>query len=119
MLNDFFRINLPYGIARKEDGTWMAFNREYMPLGYNNEMYKNIPNVLYTDLPIYTKYKIRKGQLDFLENESTQYNEKGEAVKYFLYDDGTNPMNQSTEKKALWDDYFEKLKKLSKLKRDS
>ncbi|MCB0476726.1 MAG: hypothetical protein KDC84_01085 [Crocinitomicaceae bacterium] len=117
MLSDFFRINLPYGITRKEDGSWMAFNREYMPLGYNNTMYKNIPNVLYTDLPIYTQYKIKKGQLDFLESDGTQYNDKGEAIKYFLYDDETNPANQTLDKKELWDLYFEKLKRLSKLKK--
>jgi hypothetical protein len=34
-LTDFFRKNLPYGIARNENGEWMAFNREYLPLGFN------------------------------------------------------------------------------------
>lgn len=35
MLNDFFRINLPYGIAQNNKGEWMAFNREYRPIGFN------------------------------------------------------------------------------------
>jgi len=36
MLGNFFRINMPYGIIRNENGEWMAFNREYMPLGFND-----------------------------------------------------------------------------------
>ena len=34
-LTDFFRINLPYGIVRDSKGRWSAFNREYLPLGWN------------------------------------------------------------------------------------
>ncbi len=36
MLSDFFRINLPYGISRTDDNEWFAFNREYLPLGWND-----------------------------------------------------------------------------------
>ena len=32
-LSNFFKINLPYGIKRNENGQWTAFNREYKPLG--------------------------------------------------------------------------------------
>ena len=37
----------------------------------------------------------------------------------FLYNDGSNPTNQNKkeEEKTAWDSYFEKLKKLSNLKR--
>jgi hypothetical protein len=35
MLTDFFRINLPYGMQKNEKGEWMFFNREYVPLGWN------------------------------------------------------------------------------------
>lgn len=34
MLENFFRINLPYGMIRNDKNEWMCFNREYMPLGY-------------------------------------------------------------------------------------
>lgn len=30
MLNNFFRINLPYGIAKNDNDEWMTFNCEYM-----------------------------------------------------------------------------------------
>lgn len=30
-LDDFFRINMPYGMQRNGDGEWFVFNREYKP----------------------------------------------------------------------------------------
>lgn len=119
MLNNFFRINLPYGIAKNENDEWMAFNREYMPLGYNDCDHKS--HVAgYTDIPVYTKYE-RLTDKFLIElaggSGGVQRNEKGEINRVFFYDDGTNPVNQSKDKKELWENYFEKLKKLSKLKR--
>lgn len=119
-LTDFFRINFPYGIAKNENDEWMAFNREYLPLGYNNYDDKQIPGRAYLDLPIYTKYKnVSEASLESLGSfdSAVHRNDKGEIVKVFFYNDGTNPVNQSTEKKHLWDDYFDKLKKLSKFRR--
>ena len=34
-LFDFFRVNLPYGLKKNSKKEWIAFNREYMPLGWN------------------------------------------------------------------------------------
>lgn len=36
MLADFFRINMPYGMKQNKEGKWIIFNREYMPLGWND-----------------------------------------------------------------------------------
>jgi hypothetical protein len=121
MLNDFFRINLPYGIAKNKDGEWMAFNREYMPLGFNNQILKGNPGESYLDLPIYTKYKrvSEKFLIKIAYSENgIQRNDKGEIIRVFLYNDKTNPCNQSTDKNELWSSYFEKLKNLSKLTKD-
>lgn len=120
MLTDFFRINLPYGIAKNDKNEWMAFNREYQPLGYNNLEDKGSPGISYQDLPIYTKFKgISDRLLVELADSSSAINrnEEGEIIKIFLYSDGTNPMNQARDKKELWTKYFDKLKKLSKLQR--
>jgi len=35
-LTDFFRINLPCGIKKSSSGEWFAFNRKYVPLGWNS-----------------------------------------------------------------------------------
>ena len=118
MLCDFFRINLPYGIAKNKDGFWMAFNREYMPLGYNDTLFKKGPGTSYNDLPVYTSYKKVTEQflLDLADDESHIHrDDDGKIVKLFLYSDSTNPMNQPKESFKIWDSYFDKLKKLAKL----
>jgi hypothetical protein len=118
MLNDFFRINLPYGIAKNKDKQWIAFNREYLPLGFNNQSLKGNPENSYLTLPVYTKYKniTEKMLLEIAEDESKiERNEKNEIVKIFLYNDKTNPVNHTRDKKELWEKYFNKLKRLSKL----
>lgn len=118
MLSDFFRINLPYGIAKNSNGEWMAFNREYMPIGFNTNVLKRKPESDYSDLPVYTKYReITKDLLlQISDNETDLHKDKeGNVVKLFLYNDNTNPMNQAQDKIELWDKYFEKLKKLAKL----
>lgn len=121
MLSNFFRINMPYGIAQNEDGEWMAFNREYMPLGYNSLKYKQTPGKNYFDQPIYTKYKrlTEKFLIELVDEPGqVQRHPDGRIRFVFLYNDGTNPTNQSKDNPELWKRYFEKLKKLSKLEKD-
>lgn len=120
MLNDFFRINLPYGIAQNNKGEWMAFNREYRPIGFNELSLKGIPGYDYQDIGLYTKYK--KSKKKTLEKLAilcpTVYrNDIGEIEKIFLYNDGTNPINTTSKKlrDELWNEYFEKIKILSEL----
>lgn len=119
MLSDFFRINCPYGIARNENGEWMAFNREYLPLGYNDINLKGSPGKSYLDLPVYTKYQAvsKKLLLELADDDSSIHrDENGNVTTVFLYDDGTNPMNLLDKKKDLWKKYFHKLEKLAELK---
>ncbi|MFZ4414188.1 MAG: hypothetical protein ACOYOV_13985 [Bacteroidales bacterium] len=121
MLGDFFRINLPYGIARNENGEWMAFNREYLPLGFIDQSLKGMPGKSYLDLPVYTYYKnvTEKLLLQLADDDtSLQRNDSNEIVKVFFYSDGTNPRNHIKDNDILWNKYFAKLKILSKLKRN-
>ncbi len=118
MLDNFFRINMPYGIAKNGKGEWMAFNREYLPLGYHDQELKGSPGISYLELPVYTNYKrvTEKLLLELAGNENAlQRDENGDITKVFLYNDGTNPVNQTAHKKNLWDQYFKKLQRLSKL----
>ena len=118
MLSDFFRINLPYGIAKNEKDEWMAFNREYLPLGFNTTESKGLPGNDYLDLPIYTRYKAVSEKLlsELADSEdSIDRNESGEIIRIFLYKDATNPMNFTPQKQELWDRYFKKVARLSKL----
>lgn len=112
-LTDFFRINLPYGMKKNQNNEWYFFNREYLPLGWNDKS-SNIKNDDFSDLPIHTSYKglTEKFLISISYNgeESVRRNEKGEIYQLWFYNDKTNP--QSTEK--YWPEYFEKIKQLSK-----
>ena len=121
MLGDFFRINLPYGIARNDNGEWMAFNREYLPLGFIDQNIKGMPGKSYMEYPVYAAYKkITNKILISLANkeEDIQRNDNGEIIRVFLYSDGSNPVNifGKSRDEELWIKYFNKLKILSKLK---
>lgn len=123
MLTNFFRINLPYGIAKNENDEWMAFNREYMPLGFNNLDFKEHVGSSYMDKPIYTKFNgltdVFLTEIAFHPEKGIIRDEKGKIKTIFLYNDGSNPTNQNNKKEEeiAWDSYLKKLKKLSKLKR--
>ena len=122
MLSDFFRINLPYGISRNDQDEWMAFNREYMPLGFSTTNYPKEHNAdnPFPNLPVHVKYKgLTEKVLTELATKADgaiKRDEDGKISKIWLYDDGTNPVNQSRDNKQLWDSYFDKLKVLAKLK---
>lgn len=108
---------MPYGMTRNEQGEWMFFNREYMPLGWNTTTPDTSIDTLkrpFDNLPIYTKYKGlgEKSLLNLGHNveESVRRNDAGEIVKVFFYNDRTNPMNDA----QYWPDYIQKIKALSK-----
>lgn len=112
-LTDFFRINLPYGIQKNEEGYWSVFNREYKPLGYN----ESSSLVDFNKLPVHTKYKgLTSLQITKLikNREHIHLNESGEVWRFFLYEDKTNPQSSP----AYWDEYFTKIKWLSKFEVD-
>ena len=121
MLSDFFRINLPYGISRTKDDEWFAFNREYLPLGWNDWDKKATFHLeeKNENMSIYTKYKgltekLLKELVDSIESD-IKYDENGKIQTIYLYKDGSNPMNQDSMNNKYWKIYFDKLKKLSKL----
>lgn len=105
-LTDFFRINLPYGIRKNAKGEWMAFNREYMPLGWNKNKQSIYDDNSYSEVPVYTKYKnISDSQLIRISDSPNEINrnEKGEITIVFFYNDRTNPQSFPEH----WDSYTE------------
>lgn len=120
MLTDFFRINMPYGLQKNKDGEWMAFNREYMPLGFNTKDYwvptSEGEDPRYGDLPIFTKFpkftdEIMKGIIgdeDFIHRD-----EKGNIKTVFFYDDSTNPVNRKENLAEHYSKYWTKLQRLA------
>jgi len=96
----------------------MAFNREYLPLGYNDQNSWQQENNGYSDVPVHTNYgKISNALLQELADEATDIskNEEGDIIKIWLYSDGTNPSNSGSNSVKYWNKYFDKLRKLSML----
>lgn len=122
MLPNFFSINLPYGLAKNDKGEWIAFNREYMPLGFSDSKYKTEghPNKGFkSDYPVYCKYKgLTERVLKILSENageySLRYDEKEDINMIFLYNGTTNPLNHDNSKHN-WQNYWTKLTMLSKL----
>jgi hypothetical protein len=116
-LSDFFRINLPYGLKKNSKGEWFAFNREYLPLGWNSYNLHNRQSIYgdnaYAEYPVYTKYEglTEKAILRIITiPKNIQRNKAGEIEIIFFYDDGTNPQSNP----EYWDDYFKIIKAFSK-----
>ena len=114
-LFDFFRVNLPYGLKKNSKKEWIAFNREYMPLGWNTtSKQENIySESSYSELPVYTTYRALtdKKIASIIDEKQIRRNEDGTIHMFFLYNDSINPVDTP----AYWDLYFQKIKVLSKL----
>jgi hypothetical protein len=115
MLTDFFRINMPYGMRKNNEGQWMCFNREYLPLGWNTSVANqhSIYGDFFANLPVSTKYKgLTDSKLQQLAwgEDGLEKDDEGKITMVFFYNDRTNPMNDS----KYWNAYFDKLKFLSK-----
>lgn len=110
-LDNFFKINFPYGIKSNSKGEWTAFNREHKPLGYTNSS-EEVPEKDF----VYCKYKnLTETILQKLgDTNGAVEKEKNKIVKVFFYNDATNPSNFTS--KELYRKYFEKLEILAKLK---
>ena len=111
MLNNFFRINMPYGIRRGPEGSWSAFNRDKMPLGWNHYLHGNEPSSLYTEYPIYVKYRFRPEAFVKKYDLYFKRDEENNISIIFFYNDGNIPCNNSS--KLYWDRYFDIIKDLS------
>ncbi|MFO7657475.1 MAG: hypothetical protein R6W78_10435 [Bacteroidales bacterium] len=121
---DFFRINMPYGVIKTPKG-WTTFNREYQPLGRLERGLKQ-PHFLYSDDEVFSDYRIEyKGLTEKIilsivdDKHSFKRDKTGVITEFFFYNDATNPENQSTAEKRdfYYERYFEKIKRLGKLKR--
>ncbi len=113
-LSNFFKINLPCGIKRNDSGHWVAFNREYKPLGQKNS-FKHIPGADFS----YTNYGRRSDRLlmELADGKtSVDMDENNVITKVFFYDDATNPSNHVEYEARLWDKCFEMLSILSNQK---
>lgn len=121
MLSDFFRVNLPYGLMKNKNNNWMAFNREYKPIGFNvkTEITSIIDNeennhFFYSCYPLLFDSFIM--ELVDYDEDSIKRDRFGNIERFWLYNDQTNPMNQQEQDNEHWKIYWTKLELLAKLR---
>ncbi|MBB5645749.1 hypothetical protein [Pedobacter cryoconitis] len=105
MIYDFLNINLPYGIQKVGKDEWVIFNRKYLPLGSNN-MAHNTEEWVGLSYNGLTDEFLNKIAVTILKDEN------GIAVKAFFYNEDSHPQQSNQH----YNDYFDKLKLLGKLK---
>jgi len=112
MLNNFFRINMPYVIKGNNKEGWLTLNREYKPLGFNNATQQ----VNYSDYPIRSKFKFTRQLIEKLKSlgAKTQIVKFSNDINIFLYNDGTNPSDSKDS--LLSKNYFDMIELLMRLK---
>jgi hypothetical protein len=115
----FYLFNVPYGLKRNSKNQWIAFNREYLPLGWNSDedVTKTVGhNDIYCDMPLYTSYpnltetllkKIAWGE------DGIKRDENGNIKMVFLYGGGHHPRLGIPQQ----ENYFQRILLLSELRK--
>ena len=119
MLNNYFNINLPYGISKNDKDEWMSFNRTFLPIGFNSNDLNFSPGENYLKDVIYTKYIGLTEEVlkELAYNEySIQRDNTGLIVEILFYNDDPDIMNR-IDRTEFFNKYFEKINKLSNLKK--
>ena len=98
---EFRRICLPYVLQEQKDGSYIALNRNYKPIGFRIEKW-----VDYAAYPI--SFRFKGLSPDMIEKLSVNRPFNGDI---YLYDDGCVP----TRRKKYMTVYLEKLAMLMKL----
>lgn len=116
-LTNFFRINMPYGMRQLAAGKWHCFNREYAPIGWNDNTRDSDLKELISSLPIETAYKglTEDHILQIVKDAKAIHKDsEGNITEVFFYDDSINPqVNQEN-----WDRYTKILSELTKFEVD-
>lgn len=97
---------MPYGMEKNENNEWFVFNREYLPLGCNEQARRSEEPCR----PIYTAYKgLTDDKLIEIVRDNTVILKNDRLHKVFFYRDGTNPTRNNKNRR----DYEQILEELS------
>ena len=85
----------------------VLFNREYVPIGWNDVQHKQdlTSSESFSDIPIKTRYKNATEALlrKLIDNEANVvYGSDGKINRIYFYDDGTNPINFAKYWNPIW-----------------
>lgn len=99
--SEFRQLFLIYCLDRLEDGSYVALNRRYKPVGFSTTDW-----VTYEDFPVRFKFKRALS-----ERQIASLSHKGDtsAQRIYLYGDACKP----TDSDANWEAYSARLKRLS------
>jgi len=101
-MTTFLKRYLPYCIDKQADGSYIALNRRYKPIGFNLANFIN-----YSQYPVGFHLKIRP-QIA----EKISVHGDSNTNRIYLYNDGTNP----TCSPKMFREYIERLSILAKVK---
>ena len=102
-LERFVTVCLPYCLDRQPDGTYVALNREYKPIGFcTREVIK------YEDYPVC----LRLMGIGPVKAAELSYKGKPDTERIYLYNDGCDPRKGP----EYWKKYADRLKKIAKLR---
>lgn len=115
-LDNFGRINLPYGMMRNDKDEWMIFNRDYKALGCRDRSAK----LDYENPAMWVKYenltekKLLSFHHPFIDRGGPTYDSEGKITQVYFYTEGDCPFTDKNQYKR----YFKVLEELSRLKVD-
>jgi len=98
---DFRHTFMIYCLQKLEDGSYVALNRSYKPVGMTSSEW-----VKYEDLPV--RFKFKRG-LSARQIEALSYKGDPAAERIYFYNDGCVP----TASDANWTAYSNRLKRIA------
>lgn len=101
--SEFRQLFLIYCLDLQPDGSYVALNRRYKPVGFNNGP---MDFVKYEDFPVRFKFK---RALSASQIAAISYKGDTSAERIYLYNDGCVP----TDSDANWTAYAARLKRLA------
>lgn len=102
-MDTIFRIHMPYCLDLQPDGSYVALNRNYKPLGFGTKDW-----VRYEEFPVLHNLK----GLGPAIATKISCHASPDLTRIYLYDDGCNPANGNASD---WNDYMRRLEYLSRL----
>jgi hypothetical protein len=117
MEDNFFFINMPYGMERDDKGQWFVFNRLRLPLGWNAEHPDMDPVHGYYGVPVYAAYEgLTDEKIDAIAVNVSRCAATGKILMFLLYDPVNSPLRYDSGPEV-WAAYFERLKKIARFKK--
>lgn len=113
MKYDFFRLNMPFGLLKRRDGKWVAFNSAHAPIGAILAWPETeVTHEEGSAAQFVTFYTLsEKKILDIVGEKSVTRDGDGHIDRFYLYDERALP----TKTGKAWQHYISKLLQLSKL----